>query len=106
MVFLLAAAAEFGDSFAPYAAGGGSAAAVAGLVYMARKLTNGELVAFPVKQRDEELVRLITDAKQREDTVKHLLQQQVEASQRVAKLQEETNRIIGRWSNMIEETGK
>lgn len=70
------------DTLAPYVSGGGAAAAVAGLVYIAKKLASGELVAVPIadvmKQqatREEKLLEMLDEAKDREDAFKAFLYQ-------------------------------
>lgn len=58
-----------GGDLASYVQGGGSAAAVAGLVYVARLIVRGELVPRPVKDSENELGASILAAAQREDRV-------------------------------------
>jgi len=45
---------DTGDSLAPWLTGGGSAAAVAGLVYVARMVVKGDLVPRAVAERERE----------------------------------------------------
>lgn len=65
----LAAAAEETPSYAPYIQGGGSAMAVAGLVYVARMIVRGELVPRPVRESEQEMGAAILAAGQREAKV-------------------------------------
>lgn len=57
------------NDLASYVQGGGSAAAVAGLVYVARLIVRGELVPRPVKDAEAELNAGIMAAAQREAAV-------------------------------------
>ena len=68
------------DTLAPYVSGGGAAAAVAGLVYIAKKLASGELVAVPIAhlmessaKREDTLQKLLDDSKEREDVMRAFL---------------------------------
>lgn len=78
--FLLAQTPGGADNLAPYVSGGGAAAAVAGLVYIAKKLASGELVAVPIanvmkqqEDRERKLSELLEDGKEREDVYKSFL---------------------------------
>lgn len=53
-ILATAPALSTGTDLAPWLQGGGSAAAVAGLVYFARMVVKGDLVARPVAQREAE----------------------------------------------------
>lgn len=64
------------STLAPYMSGGGAVSAVAGLVYMARKLVNGDLVPRPVKEQEAELAAAIRAAAERET----LMRATIEAS--------------------------
>lgn len=101
-----AVATDVPSNVAPYVGASSAAAAVAGLVYLARKMSNGQLVASDTKTMQDELVRIIEGQRkvieeQREDKqqMRDLFNQNIE-------LQRETNRIIGRWSNVIAESSK
>lgn len=72
---ILAAAAE-GIPAASYVQGGGSAAAVAGLIYVARLIAKGELVPRAVKDAENELHAGIMAAAQREAVVLRIAEQQ------------------------------
>lgn len=61
-----AAAAEPTSTLAPWIQGGGSAAAVGGLVYMARLIANGRLVPREVKDTEDDLRSDAMAAGQRE----------------------------------------
>ena len=68
------------DTLAPYVSGGGAAAAVAGLVYIAKKLASGELVAVPIsdvmkqqERREATLLVLVEEGREREDVYKSFL---------------------------------
>lgn len=68
---LLAAAGETatssgGTNLAPFVQGGGSAAAVAGLVYFARMVLRGDLVAKPTAEREAELAAAVRATAERE----------------------------------------
>lgn len=83
----LVLAAASGDAVTPWVSGGGAAAAVGGLVYMAKKLMAGELVALNTAQmiekageRDQRFADLVTrvleverDGREREDAHRALL---------------------------------
>lgn len=62
-------ASETGSTLAPWLQGGGSAAAVGGLVYVARLIVTGQLVPRPVREAEAELAAGILAAAQREDRV-------------------------------------
>lgn len=69
-----------GNDVAAWLSGGGAAAAVAGLAYIAKRLASGELVAVPLARviehadkREERLLALLDDANQREDAYRALL---------------------------------
>lgn len=64
----------------PWVSGGGAAAAVGGLVYVAKKLAAGDLVAFPVseivkhqQEREMKLEGMLEDSLRREDSYHRLL---------------------------------
>lgn len=61
-----AVAAEAGGGVAPYVQGGGSAAAVAGLLYVARLIIKGELVSRPVAETERETLAAIRAQAERE----------------------------------------
>lgn len=68
------------DTLAPYVSGGGAAAAVAGLVYIAKKLASGELVAVPIanvmrqqEEREKVVLRLLEEERERADVFKTFL---------------------------------
>lgn len=63
---VLAAAASETSGLAPWVQGGGSAAAVAGLVYVARMIVRGELVPRPVRDTENEMKAEIMIQGQRE----------------------------------------
>lgn len=79
--------AASGDSVGPWVSGGGAAAAVGGLVYVAKKFAAGELAAVNLTELVEQIVGLlrdsqarearlheiIEDAKEREDSLRALL---------------------------------
>lgn len=66
---VFAQATDPGSDIAAYISGGGSAAAVGGLVYMARKILNGDLISRPTAVAEKELVRLINEAHNREEAL-------------------------------------
>lgn len=77
------AAANNTTDFTPWVSGGGAAAAVGGLVYIAKKLADGSLVAYPVAdlhrqsdERERQLHELVDDSRQREDSLRLLILQQ------------------------------
>lgn len=60
------------ESITPWVSAGGSAAAVSGLVYMAKKLVDGSLVAAPIAdllrradERDREFLHLVAEQEDR-----------------------------------------
>lgn len=72
--------AASGEVVGPWVSGGGSFAAVGGLAYLAKKFANGELVAantgLLIQQgaaREERLLRVEEQAKEREDAFRALL---------------------------------
>ena len=69
----LIAQASGGDNIANYISGGGSAAAVGGLVYMARKILSGDLVSRPTVVVEKELARLIQDSHDRETGLQNVM---------------------------------
>lgn len=76
-------AGQTGSDLAPWLQGGGSAAAVAGLVYVARLIVTGQLVPRPVKDVEAELGASILAAAQREDRVLKIAEDSVQALKRL-----------------------
>lgn len=76
---VIAAAATGADQVAPWVQGGGSAAAVAGLIYVARLITKGELVPRAVKDTENELNAQVLVQAQREAAAMKLAEEAVEA---------------------------
>jgi hypothetical protein len=70
---LLAQAAA--PDVAPWVSAGGATAAVGGLVYVARLLASGELVASPVADRERDLRRLVHQSERREERLQELLEE-------------------------------
>lgn len=68
-----------GSTFAPYIQGGGSAAAVAGLVYVARLIAKGELVPRAVKDTENELNANVMVQAQREANAMRIAEEANEA---------------------------
>lgn len=73
-------AATDGTEVGTWLAGGGSAAAVAGLAYIAKRLASGDLVAIRVDKllkdgevRETRLEALVTEGRAREDALRDLL---------------------------------
>lgn len=65
-VAVIAAATEAPQTFTPWVQGGGAAAAVAGLVYVARMIVKGDLVPRAVAQREAEMGAAIRHQAERE----------------------------------------
>lgn len=76
---LMAAAADGGTGVAPYVQSGGSAAAVAGLVYVARLIAKGELVPRAVKDSENELRGQVLVQAQREEKAMELAEETLTA---------------------------
>ena len=55
------------SNLAPWVSGGGAAAAIGALVYMAKLISDGKLVAVNTADREQKLFELIKDANERED---------------------------------------
>lgn len=83
-VTVLAAATGGAEAAAPWIQGGGSAAAVAGLVYVARLIVKGDLVPRSVKDAENELTAGIMAAGQREAKVLALAEQSARETNRAA----------------------
>lgn len=69
-----------GSDVAPWLSGGGAAAAVAGLAYIAKKIASGELVAVQIGQiirdsaeREKGLSQLVKEAHEREEVLRTIL---------------------------------
>lgn len=75
-VALMAMASDSTSNVAPWVQGGGSAAAVAGLVYVARLIAKGELVPRPVRESEIEMAAAIMAAGQREAKVLQIAEAQ------------------------------
>lgn len=63
---VLAQAAPSTDALAPYLTTGGTLSLAGVVVYALRKMVNGDLVAWAVKEREERLVQLVTEGQARE----------------------------------------
>lgn len=70
---LLAAADSGGNDLTVWLQGGGSAAAVAGLVYVARMIVKGDLVPRAVAERENETAAAVAATARREQDLQHLV---------------------------------
>lgn len=89
--WLAAASSDGGQTIAPYVQGGGSAAAVGGLVYIARLIAKGELVPRAVKDTENELNASIMVSAQREARVMQIVE---EHGKTTARLEEKHDAVI------------
>ena len=62
-----------GTDIAAYISGGGSAAAVGGLVYVVRKVFSGDLISRPTSVVEQELVRLVNESHNRESELQKVM---------------------------------
>lgn len=103
---LIAQTSDAPSSVAPYVGGGSAVAAVGGLVYVARKMSNGDLVAVKSESREQELFRIIEGQIKVIDEQREDKRQMRDLIAETNGLQKETNRIIGRYANIIDEVNK
>ena len=78
--------ANAGGSLAPWLTGGGSAAAVAGLVYVARMVVKGDLVPRPVEEREKEQAAAVQGAAERQSRLLELVTDSLAREQVLANL--------------------
>lgn len=72
---VLLAAGDTSPGLAPWLQGGGSAAAVAGLVYVARMIVKGDLVPRAVADRENETAAALRTTAERETKYRDLLEE-------------------------------
>lgn len=87
------------EEIAPFLSGGGAAAAVGGLVYVTRKLLNGELVPRSVAERENELSQAVVAAGQREAKYMEVAEKVVGIAEAQQALTRDSNRAL--WSASI-----
>jgi len=87
---------------APWLQGGGSAAAVAGLVYVARMIVRGDLVPRSVEAREREVTEAVRVAFVREEKLLEALGESASALSGYAKVLNESNRLLGRATQIVE----
>lgn len=107
----VAPVAESGGNLAPWLTGGGSAAAVAGLVYVARMVVKGDLVPRPVEEREKasaarkdelialakQLAELAHEAHARETVLANLGGEAVRALTLAQETNRQTNEQLSWW---------
>lgn len=87
------------EEIAPFLSGGGAAAAVGGLVYVTRKLLNGELVPRSVAERENELSQAVVAAGHREAKYMEVAEKVLKMHTEAQALARDTSRAL--WSASI-----
>jgi len=95
------AAAETSPSLAPWLQGGGSAAAVAGLVYVARMVVKGDLVTRSVAAREAEVSAAIRVTAERELRLIELIAASHDREIALSKLSSEMSSRLGEVSALF-----
>lgn len=80
--------------WAPYVQGGGSAAAVAGLVYVARMVIRGDLVPRPVNDLQREQAALTVASYEREAKLQELLERERTEREEADRLLTDTRKAL------------
>lgn len=101
--------AQTGDvptAVAPYVGASSAAAAVAGLVYLGRKMSNGQLVAADTQKLLNDNQRTIDGLMRVIDEQRLDKQEGRELLREAIAMQRETNQLFGRYGNIIEQASR
>lgn len=95
-----------GSTFAPYIQGGGSAAAVAGLIYVARLIARGELVPRAVKDTENELNASVLVQAQREAAAMRIAEESIEARKSEGERHDRSLVLLTQVRQELEDVGR